>query len=73
MYERVNNKQVDDDDDDDDPTSMTIDNVVCHFSSFDAPYGDLMRWFRFLHPFVICMCRNSVIEVIAYLEISDHL
>ena len=52
---------------------MTFDNVICHFLRFDAPYGDLMRWFRFLHPFVIYMCRNPVIEVIVFLEINAHL
>ena len=33
------------------------------FSNSGAPYGDLMRRFRILHPFTIYMCRNEVTEV----------
>ena len=44
--------------------SMTL--MICHFSGFCAPKGNLVRWFWIWHPFVTHMCRNRVIWVIKY-------
>ena len=46
--------------------SMTFDDVICHFSGFCAPRGNLVRWFWTWHPFAIHMCRNRVIGAIKY-------